>query len=146
MNQNNCHFTNQHTNENFDNLPDPILVDASEVTEQSAVDNVEEVDEFTVVFPDNALGELNGGQKNSEECKRMVSKIQDSNGDSFVLSGGAECLKDFKGNYLSKAFPLQFPYGLGGPRTQEIDPSACWTISHMSSIYPNQGFLTNFLF
>jgi hypothetical protein len=56
MNQNNCHFINQCTNEDFDNLPDPILTDTSEVTEQSAVDNIEEADEFTVVFPDNTLG------------------------------------------------------------------------------------------
>lgn len=114
MNKNNSHFVSQYIGENFDNLPDPLLVDTSEEAEPTA-DNIEEVDEFTVVFPDNTLGELNGGQKNSDEYKRMVSKVQDSNGDFFVLSGGTEYLKDFKGNNLSKAFPLQFPYGLGGP-------------------------------
>ena len=121
MNKNNGHFVSQSIGENFENLPDPILVDSSEETETS-VDNIEEVDEFTVVFPDNTLGELNGGQKNSDEYKRMVSKVKDSNGDFFVMSGGTEYLKDFKGNNLSKAFPLQFPYGLGGPKDARNRP------------------------
>ncbi len=114
MNKNNAHFVNENIGQHFDNLPDPILVDTSEEVEDRG-DNIQEVDEFTVAFPDNTLEDLNGGQRNIEEYKNVVKKVKDSNGDFFVLSAGSEYLRDFRDNTLSKAFPMQFSYGLGGP-------------------------------
>jgi hypothetical protein len=114
MNENNAHFVKENIGQDFDNLPDPILVDTSEEVEDRG-DNIQEVDEFTVAFPDNTLEDLNGGQQNIEEYKKVVKKVKDSNGDFFVLSAGSEYLRDFRDNNLSKAFPMQFSYGLGGP-------------------------------
>jgi hypothetical protein len=131
MNKNNAHFVKENIGQHFDNLPDPILVDTSEEVEDRG-DNIQEVDEFTVAFPDNTLEDLNGGQRNIEEYKNVVKKVKDSNGDFFVLSAGSEYLRDFRDNNLSKAFPMQFSYGLGGPsdkRRRFVDLSDYQSIS-----------------
>jgi hypothetical protein len=83
MNKNNAHFVKENIGQHSGNLPDPVLVDTSEEAEDRG-DNVQEADEFTVAFPDNALKDLNGGQQNVEECKNAVKKVKDSNGDFFV--------------------------------------------------------------
>jgi uncharacterized protein YlzI (FlbEa/FlbD family) len=64
-------------------LPDPILIDHStEVESRDA--NIERVEEFTVVFPDNTLTELNGGQTSVEDFEDVVKRVKESNGDYFV--------------------------------------------------------------
>jgi hypothetical protein len=65
MNKNNAHFVKENIGQNFDNLPDPILVDTSEEAEDRG-DNIQEVDELTVAFPITLLKISTEG---SETCK-----------------------------------------------------------------------------
>jgi hypothetical protein len=98
-------------------LPDPILVDHG-IDVESRDANIERVEEFTVVFPDNTLSELNGGLASNDDFSRVVQRVKESNGDYFVLSQGSDYIDDYKDNNFSKAFPFQFCYGYGGPKDQ----------------------------
>jgi hypothetical protein len=58
-------------NQEKNNLPGPVLADTGKDAKATA-DNIEEADEFAVALPDDTRGEIDGDQKDSDECKKIV--------------------------------------------------------------------------
>jgi hypothetical protein len=97
--------------------PDPILVDhGTDAESQNA--NIERVEEFTAVFPDDTLAKSNGGLTSVKDFNPAVKQAKESNGDCFASSQGSECMDNCKQNDFCKAFPLQFCHGCSGPKDQ----------------------------
>ena len=95
-------------------LPRPIIIDDSEHVESENTD-IESRFEYTVVFPGTEeINDTNGGQISQEEFKRQVIDSMDMSTDATLISRPTQHrLKDYEGDALFRAFPLQFPYGYG---------------------------------
>ncbi|KAG7356959.1 ATPase AAA [Nitzschia inconspicua] len=95
----------------------PHVVDESEAV-MSVYNNIEEVYEVFAIFLDKNLPcSTNGGCENSGELKDLTI-------ERLLLSGGSKdatlicrptknILRDYQGNNLLLASPVQFPYGIG---------------------------------
>jgi hypothetical protein len=86
--------------------------------EGSSGSNIEDVYVITAVFPDcNEPLDINGGYNTANEFKqttldRMIT--EDSKKTTTILTrSSSTVLKDYTDANLLKAFPLQFPYGIG---------------------------------
>ena len=75
--------------------------------------DIETKAEISVVFPDGTV--TTGGCKDGAEFDLMVSEIKSKApaGVEPILTSrpSSRVLRDYRGNNLLKAFPLQFPYG-----------------------------------
>jgi hypothetical protein len=97
-------------------MPTPYIIDESENAESQEV-NIEARMEYTVVFPgtDQVLP-TNGGYTTQEKFRKEVVDAMDRTSQTTVISRPTpNRLIDYKGDALLRAFPLQFPYGIGLP-------------------------------
>ena len=93
-------------------LPKAIILDDSEHC-HSANTAIEEKFEYTVVFPDTEdTQSTNGGFDTFEEFQQNVVD-QMAVEATLVSCPTQNRLKDYEGDALLRAFPLQFPYGYG---------------------------------
>ena len=84
-------------------------------SEESKNSNIEKIFEVTSVFPDpNLPTRFDGGCERASDFK--FKSIQNLYlGKSTLISRSTDTLlRDYEGLNLLKAFPLQFPYGIGG--------------------------------
>ena len=109
----------------FDNLPDPILIDRSSLLEEEIRDsNVELNEQFTIVFPDSSLDEMYGGYNTIKEFKQVLEQVSEAANTQFSFtSRGREYAQDHVDENIVRAFPKQFPYGRGGPNEERTKPN-----------------------
>ena len=95
-------------------LPTPFIIDDSELVESTNT-NIESRFEYTVVFPGtDEIDDTNGGNISQEEFRRdVIDSMDTSNTVTLVSRPTQNRLKDYEGDALLRAFPLQFPYGYG---------------------------------
>jgi hypothetical protein len=94
----------------------PLIIDDSEHVE-SVDSNIESRMEYTVVFPgtDN-FSPTNGGCMTQKDFLAEVVGAMDTTTETSIISRPTQNrLIDYKGDALLRAFPLQFPYGVGLP-------------------------------
>ena len=101
-----------------EDLPTPIIVDNQEGTEESEDAVIENKIDVTVLFPDTKEpNSVNAGLANiNEPQKTMLELYKKSSMTDYELHSrpSSVMLRDYVGDNLLKAFPLQFPYGHGG--------------------------------
>ncbi|KAG7364372.1 hypothetical protein IV203_037574 [Nitzschia inconspicua] len=95
----------------------PHVVDESEAV-MSVYNNIEEVYEVFAIFPDKNLPcSTNGGCENSGELKDLtIERLLWSGGSkdaTLICRPTKNILRDYQGNNLLLAYPVQFPYGIG---------------------------------
>jgi hypothetical protein len=102
----------------LEDLPRPII-DYNGVYEvESESNNLETVYEMRAIFPDSSLyHEDTGGCESRRGFKDMTLQrmiTQSDNREATIISRPTvNVLRDYQGNNLMGAFPLQFPYGIG---------------------------------
>ena len=119
----------QTNNELYKDMPtpqigQPRIIDTSTEVESENTD-IETKEELSVVFPDGTVH--TGGCKNGAEFDLMVAEIKaraPPGAQPIITSRpSSRVVKDYAGDNLLRAFPLQFPYGLGGgSREARKDP------------------------
>jgi hypothetical protein len=97
-------------------LPKAFVIDEG-IEDESQNTNIESRIEYTVVFPETEkITATNGGYKTQAELKELLFSRLDARTDTSVVSRPTENrLVDYEGDTLLRAFPLQFPYGVGLP-------------------------------
>lgn len=97
-------------------LPQPVILDDSNLVEAQNTD-IEARFEYTVVFPDtDTINPTNGGCMSQTEFRaNVIDAIDRSNTVTVASRPTQNRLKDYEGDALLKAFPLQFPFGYGIP-------------------------------
>jgi hypothetical protein len=92
------------------------IIDEEENAE-SVDTNIESRMEYTVVFPGtNSAAPHNGGCMNQEAFLKEVIDAMDTTTETSMISRPSRNrLIDYEGDALLRAFPLQFPYGVGLP-------------------------------
>jgi hypothetical protein len=73
------------------------------------------MESFDFIFPDATCTQANAGLDNLEQNREVMLEFK-KKGHKFTLSSYStkNILRDFESNSFEKAFPLQFPYGVGG--------------------------------
>ena len=97
----------------IEDLPEPIIIDDSNVVESENT-QIESWFEYTVVFPStNDIDSTNGGNMTQEAFKCQVIESMDRSNTILVHARMTQNqLRDYEGDNLLCAFPLQFQYGL----------------------------------
>ena len=112
LKQNNILYKNYNLSPN--DIVQPKIIDET-TSEESKNSNIEKIFEVTSVFPDpNLPTRFDGGCERASDFK--FKSIQNLYlGKSTLISRSTDTLlRDYEGLNLLKAFPLQFPYGIGG--------------------------------
>jgi hypothetical protein len=97
-------------------LRQPIVIDQSRIVESENSD-IECREQITVVFPDGTTH--TGGLNNGVEFEKAIAEMRSkSPGVQPYLTSrpSSRALRDYQDDNLIKAFPLQFPYGIGLPQ------------------------------
>jgi hypothetical protein len=105
-------------------FPDPIVVDAS-VEEANTNDPQEQIFESTVYFPDgNEVSPETGGLGNSQAftVEYLRRTMSGSTASTITSRPTNEYASDRSISFLVDSFPLQFPYGMGGPFQKRDTP------------------------
>ena len=104
-------------------LPKALIIDDTTPVE-SVNTGVETKFEYTVVFPSTEnIRTTNGGFTSQAEFQANVVDAMDTTCDVTMMSRPTRNrLKDFEGDALLRAFPLQFPYGYGLPTEPDGKP------------------------
>jgi hypothetical protein len=102
------------TDQEIDGIPEPIFIDRSSEC-PSENNNVEMTESFDFVFPDATCTEANAGMDTLEQNRQVILELK-KKGHAFTLASYStkNILRDFESHSFEKAFPLQFPYGIGG--------------------------------
>ena len=105
-----------HANETLPNLLPPTVIDQSYNVDSQDSD-IEKNEQMTVVFPDGTVntGGLDTGEEFEEAIARMRSEAPAVQ-PYLTSKPTANPLYDYEDDNLMKAFPLQFPYGIGLPK------------------------------
>jgi hypothetical protein len=106
-----------------DDIAEPIFLEqVEEVPSQNS--NVERTMEFCALFPDSSNPDSqNGGfftRKGFKEVtlERMLTQSKEREA-KLISKPTTNILRDYEGDNLLKAFPLQFPYGIGSRKRNE---------------------------
>ena len=70
---------------------------------------------MSMVFPDDNLDETTGGFETVDDFKEVISEINKGNTVVTLTSRASQYVYANCEDNFAKAFPLQFPYGIGGP-------------------------------
>lgn len=95
----------------------PQVIDCHNIVATSG-SNIETVFEVTALFPDsNTPSEINGGFQTSNEFKKStldrMNTVDSKKEQTVVARSSSTVLRDYVDTNLLKAFPVQFPYGIG---------------------------------
>jgi hypothetical protein len=101
---------------NENDLATPLIIDDSNNVEPEDT-NIESRLEYTVVFPEtDRISQTNGGCISQEQFRKQVIDAMDTTTETTMISRPTpNRLIDYQGDSLLRAFPLQFPYGVGLP-------------------------------
>jgi hypothetical protein len=100
--------------------PEPIVLDSS-VEEEDTNDPVEQIFESTVYFPDSTeVTPETGGMGNSQAftLEYMRTHLNGTSDSTMTSRPTTEYANDRNEFFLVDSFPLQFPYGKGGPKDE----------------------------
>jgi hypothetical protein len=103
-------------------FPEPLIVDSSEEDEDGN-DPQEHIFETTVFFPDgNEVTPTTGGHANANTftVEALRQNLQGSSSSLLTSRPTREYANDIGTHFLVDSFPLQFPYGIGGPREKRV--------------------------
>jgi hypothetical protein len=99
--------------------PKPLYVDTS-IAEEGTDDPRERIYEVTAFFPDGSeVTETAGGHGNANKFTLEYLQRNINSADETLLTSRPtrEHAPDFAEDFLVDSFPLQFPYGIGGPKS-----------------------------
>ena len=99
---------------NINEIPTPQILDRAKIVE-SVNSNIELTENMSMVFPDITLDETTGGFKNTDDFKEVISEINKGNTAVTLTSHASRYIYASTDDNFIKAFPKQFPYGIGGP-------------------------------
>ena len=105
-------------------FPEPIVVDSS-VEEEDTTDPQEQIFESTVYFPDShEVTPETGGMGNAQAftLEYMRNNLNGSTDATLTSRPTSQYANERNANFLVDAFPLQFPFGMGGPKDERITP------------------------
>ena len=117
-------------------LSHPVFLEKVEM-QPSQNSNIEKNFEFCCIFPDGTNADHNnGGQPTRKGFKevtleRMLTQCGDR--ETTLISRPTQTLlKDYEGENLLVAFPLQFPYGIGSRTKNDEQRSGAGYLEHLS--------------
>jgi hypothetical protein len=122
-----------------------LIVDNSQICDSVNL-QVETVYDYTVVFPDaSEPSPTNGGFDNQEQFREeaLKSLLQKSHlSPTLIAKPSNTRLRDYEGHNLQKAFPLQFPFGIGditkkNPKAKCPSQVDCYRWLLQLSLLPN---------
>ena len=107
----------------FDNIPQPIIIDKSKEWIGEEIDsNVEMTEEYTILFPDTTLDQTYGGYATINDFKKVLDEVNQGSSSHFCLhSKSKDYVNDYCDDNIVRAFPKAFPYGRGGPNEKRFD-------------------------
>ena len=115
-------------------IGNPMVIDTSTVAD-SANSDIETKEEVTVVFPNGTAS--TGGCADGVEFEATLAALRSQvpNCDPILVSRpSAAALRDFQDKNLLKAFPLQFPYGMGSHEDLSVNCSQNGYLKHLLSL------------
>ena len=90
-------------------------IELEEDSQSHVQSNIETSETFTVFYPDGTMNSLNGGQKSHAEFRKMVTDMQTSKGEAFIINNyNRSFCRDYEDDNFVNAHVAQFPYGIGG--------------------------------
>ena len=98
----------------LDALKPPVIIDNGKPI-HSVDTNIESKYEMTVVFPDSTLQEDLAGYENYTKYKEAVEFFKAGGTEAELKLPDSHYVRDFEDSNFIRAFPKQFPYGIGGP-------------------------------
>ena len=120
----------------------PIFLDKAEIVPESS-SNVELVFEINAVFPDSDEPKTgNGGFATQQEFRNasvenLVTPESDKQA-TLISRPTPHLLRDYEGDNLIRAFPLQFPYGIGGRNSEGESRQGVGYLKHLSMLAPSR--------
>ena len=118
---NNCYYA-QHFEclPTMQEIPTPQIIDNVRIID-SVDANIELTEQMSMVFPDETLDETTGGFSSPDEFKKLISDINRGNTTATLTSRASTFVYANSRSNFVKAFPRQFPFGLGGPNQMRLD-------------------------
>ncbi|KAG7353499.1 helitron helicase-like protein [Nitzschia inconspicua] len=120
----------------------PQVVDESEIV-MSENNNIEEVYEIFAVFHDSNIPcRSNGGCGNSRELKQLTVECLLSRNNckdaTLISKPTTNVLRDYQGDNLLLAYPIQFPYGIGSRDAAGLERVGTEYLKYLCSLsHPN---------
>ena len=119
--ENNCYYAEHFKSlPCIDKIPTPQIIDNVHIID-SIDANIELTEQMSMVFPDETLDETTGGFQSPEQFKKVISDINRENTTATLTSCPSTYVYTNRDNNFVKAFPRQFPYGIGGPNQMRFD-------------------------
>jgi hypothetical protein len=119
LKENNVRYSDLHINQVDYEFPEPLVMDESE-EEEGSDDPREHIFETTVFFPDGSeVRRSTGGHSSGTRftMEYFQRNLQGSSSSALMTSRPTtEYASDLTKEFLVDSFPLQFPYGIGGPK------------------------------
>ena len=112
----------------------PMVIDNTS-TANSSNSDIETKEEVTVVFPNGAAS--TGGCVDGAEFEATMAELRAKvpDGDPILVSRpSANAIRDFQDRNLLRAFPLQFPYGIGSHEDLSVNCSQNGYLNHVLSL------------
>jgi hypothetical protein len=125
-----------------DTIPKPIIIDKVDVKD-SIDTNIELTEETCLVFPDSTLDETTGGCDNVETFKEVIALMNRGNTAVTVTSRASKYVYANRGENFAKAFPLQYPFGIGGPSQKYTSESGKLCSRDLTQYLQHVGQLSN---
>jgi hypothetical protein len=102
-------------------FPAPLVIDSAE-PEEGTDDPRERIFETSVFFPDGSeVNETTGGHSSANKFTlEYLQRNVNGGADESVMTSrpSRDHAPDFAEEFLVDSFPLQFPYGIGGPKSK----------------------------
>ena len=102
----------------YENEPPPVIGEPTIIDQSTEVESedtdIETREQVTVVFPDGSVN--TGGSERGRTFEEVIAELQSISPGTipYLCSRPAkEAIRDYEDDNLMRAFPLQFPYGIG---------------------------------
>eukprot|EP00978_Attheya_sp_CCMP212_P029128 scaffold102515_cov63-Attheya_sp.AAC.5 len=122
LKDNNVRYLDLLTNQVGYEFPEPLVLDTSK-EEEGSDDPREHIFETTVFFPDGReVHSSSGGHSSGNRftLEYFQCNLQGSSSSSLLTSRPTKgYASDITKEFLVDSFPLQFPYGIGGPKDKQ---------------------------
>ena len=103
----------------IDSIPTPQIIEKVKIVD-SVDANIELTEEMSMVFPDETLDETTGGFDTTEQFKQIISNINKGNTTATLTTRASKYVYANCEDNFVKAFPRQYPYGIGGPNQMRL--------------------------
>jgi len=103
----------------IESIPTPHVIEKVQIVD-SIDANIELTEEMSMVFPDETLDETTGGFQSTDKFKEVISEINKGNTTATLTSRASTYVYANCDDNFVKAFPRQYPYGIGGPNQMRL--------------------------